>query len=481
MQKKCSFYTLILVFQNEVLIYFLFALNYFWHNYYSVKSEFKNQFMNKLFRLSIISILTFELFSCKIDKTLPLSAVINVKAVPGVVSNLELKNSFKIDAMLTKNSGNVRKTAGLDGFLSWKNFNVTVKNGSFKNGEVFFDRNVMQGDSVKIVLKSIDNPNLKDSISVRIPKIVKIDFIKNGNTISYNQVPKLNCNFEFSSGKQISSNLAPLLLNELSFYSQQIEYYNNEFNWRSLTQDSIFKSIYVVATLNSNPNIKTNIEQEISYNESFTFMANGTNGSNGSKGNEGDYGDARRVNGADGQYGQNGQNGEDGENINVEIKAYFLEKDTIWRVVYESSKNRYKQFKLLNVSKGAKFVIYANGGNGGNGGSGGKGGPGYDGTATSEPGYGGNGGTGGGAGYGGLGGNITVKSDVIAKKFSANLIYSNEGGNAGAPGSGGRSGRGGVKYNSNSWNRLFTGRSGNSGYDGQTGKAGYKGRFEWNF
>ncbi len=44
--------------------------------------------MNKLFRLSIISILALELFSCKIDKSLPLSAVINVKAVPGVVSNL---------------------------------------------------------------------------------------------------------------------------------------------------------------------------------------------------------------------------------------------------------------------------------------------------------------------------------------------------------------------------------------------------------
>ncbi len=437
--------------------------------------------MNKLFRLSIISILALELFSCKIDKSLPLSAVINVKAVPGVVSNLELNNSFKIDAMLTKNSGTVRKTEGLEGFLSWKNFNVSVQNGTFKNGEVFFDRNLMKGDSVKVVLRSIDNPAIKDSVSILIPKIVKIDLVKPNYAISFNQKPNLICNFEFSSGKKISSNTAPQLFNELSFYSQQVQYYNNEFSWRSLTQDSIFKSIYVVATLNSNPNIKSNLEQLISYNESFILFANGNNGAHGESGSDGDYGDERRVNGTDGRYGQNGQNGEDGENVNVEIKSYFIEKDTIWRVVFETSKQRNKLVKWLNISKGAKLIIYANGGNGGNGGTGGKGGAGYDGTSNSEPGYGGNGGSGGGAGYGGMGGNIYIKSDLVSKKFSSNLVYYNEGGNAGAPGVGGRSGRGGAKYNGSVWNRLFTGRSGSSGYDGQQGKAGYKGRFEWIF
>lgn len=434
--------------------------------------------MNNLFKLTLVSILAFELFSCKIDKSQPLGAVINVKAVPGVVSNLELKNSFKIDAMLTKNSGTVRKTQGLEGFLSWKNFNVSVQNGTFKNGEVFFDRNVMQGDSVKILLKSIDNPTIKDSLSVVIPKIVNFEFLNSKSTLSYSQAPILYCNFMFSSGKQISSNIAPQLLNDLSFYSKQIVY-QNEFRWSSLTQDSLFKYFYVLAALNSNHNIKSSFEQEITYNDNFVFMANGVNGSHGQSGNSGDYGDSRHVNGTDGQLGQNGQNGEDGENVNIEITTHFLEKDTIWKVVFESSKQSFKQFKWLNVSKGAKFIIYANGGNGGNGGAGGKGGPGNDGTATSEPGYGGNGGSGGGAGYGGLGGNISVKSDLIAKKFQSNLIYSNEGGNTGAPGSGGRSGRGGAKYNGSAWNRLFTGRSGNSGYDGQTGKAGYKGRFEW--
>jgi hypothetical protein len=435
--------------------------------------------MKNTFRHLLIFALSAQLFACKINKSLPLSAVLQVKAIPTYTKPTEVDDNFQLDAMVYSNSGINSKTSGLEGTYSWNKLKVEVKNGSFKNGIVYFNRNTFNNDTVFVKVSSKKTPSACDSFSLIIPKVTNIELFSNNTFLSSGPKVDLDCRFYFSSGKQFSSTQYPFLLNLIQFKNNTIEISNQSLYWTSYFSNNFHPSVQLEAYAIHDYNIKDTISKTINYVQDFKIEMNGNDGQDGQTGYNGrDGSSSDNKNGTDGSDGTHGSPGDNADNIDVNIKSIVYENDVYWKLEVENYST--KRFLWLNMSKGSTVTIIAKGGKGGNGGNGGIGGYGLDVSDQNKTaGAGGNGGNGGAGGRGGDGGNIKITCDSIAIKYLDKISHFNEGGAAGSPGASGSKGKGGYDpYKKNTiWNILFPPGNGVSGNTGQSQGNGRNGKF----
>jgi len=432
--------------------------------------------MKKPFSIAYL-LLVLSFFGCKMQNNLPLSAVTDLKIVSTYEKELELYDYFRVDAKVIKNSGIKWKTSGLGGTYSWNNLDVKVKNGYFKKGYVFFERNE-KVKNVMVYINSIERPEIIDSVSVSIPYVTKIKLKSERDNLVATEKPTLNCEITFSSNKTYSTKNNKTLYDKLLIETPDaLMFTNNEYNWCHNFYDVFYNKATVKSYLKSNIAISDSISLPIDYASNLVFKVNGVYGRNGQNGEDGYDGTLEQPNGFHAGSGQNGENGYKGADVLLKIKSFPFDNDLIYKIDLYSANIHNKAF--LNVSKGASIQIFSNGGKGGNGGDGGKGGNGIDGSSGISPGYGGDGGNGGNAGFGGNGGNITIVLDTLAEKSKQAIYIENSGAIAGLPGNYGKSGRGGRRQSANLLQFIFTGRSGTSGNNGLSAQNGKQGQINW--
>lgn len=425
-------------------------------------------------------ILIFALLaSCKMQKDLSLGAVVQLKAVVNGVNDLETKDCFKLDAIVVKNSGTKWKTAGIGGLYTWNNLLLDVQNATFKNGLVYFDRKNLEGRTIKVVVKSKERPEIADSTYVTIPRITQIKLATSTNIFSPSSTPKIDCDFIFSTGKRFNIKPNTALWDRLKFQTIALEKTEKGFVWAKDLVDLFYNKAQIIASLDNNTSVRDTLIRSIDYSENLVFDASGVNGLHGRNGDDGYDGTTSEPNGYHAGSGGCGQNGFDAPNVEVFTKYLAFEGNDFVNM-FVVAQNGKSAKRWLNITKGAKLILYLNGGTGGNGGNGGDGGDGIDGSSGVAPGYGGNGGNGGCAGYGGNAGIAVMKCDSVTYKKIKNIVSGEfRAGFPGVIGQGGKSGRGGYRNSPNLLQILFTGRSGSRGNDGQAGRYGKNGKLIW--
>jgi len=432
--------------------------------------------MNKYFTLSVIAAASLLIVSCakKTYKSLPARAPVKIQAEFADTSQLHLQNSITIGAKVTLNKKKKKTTKGfMDGTFAWKNFDVAVENGYFKEGVVSINRDAITpvNNKVKIFITAKKNKRAKDSLIVDIPYLQKIQIINNAQEISPGKYVPVSLVSSFSNGKVIPAANNVIHWQKMEIRSADFTFHNDQLTC-IVTPDKWVDSGFDEVAYKYDTTIKTHLKLKIRYNNQYIIDGSGATGNAGYAGDRPSSYKRKGKNGRNGTDGHDGHDGEDGENVSLYLKTVIHGNDTLLKG-YAKVRGQ-ELIYFIQPDMGGKITVNCNGGSGGDGGDGGDGSRGERATALERPGYGGDGGDGGDGGRGGNGGQLVVYADSLAMKYLYAIKYTNEGGNGGAAGRWGKGGNGGDDIDPKT-NKYVT-SYGKDGRDGDYGDAGQKGR-----
>ncbi len=338
--------------------------------------------------------------------------------------------------------GKPRKTRGVArGMYSWNKLDVSVQNGTFKDGILSYDLNELWlnqesvAPEITVKVTSRKNPEVTRTFVFEIPKIKSVEVKPHVAITSKHYMPPYTAFMHLDNGSSLSIPKET----EYLFIQPKLEYIGSS-TYQGI---SIPDSAYLRGTSDYFRVSTAKDLMAIDYSLVQTFDFSGRSGADGYSGANGaDYG-RYSCDGERGGDGGDGYNGEDGEDVTLYIDKIARKYDDLIALSI-SSKHTKKGPYIINPST-SQILINACGGNGGNGGAGGCGGDGADETSDRAAGSGGTGGTGGTGGDGGHGGTITIKGDSQSLKFfeevkSSSFAFRNYGGQGGKKGSGGYDG-----------------------------------------
>lgn len=395
------------------------------------------------------------------------------------------KSSSKdIRLAIYNKKGKVKFTRGVQGGeYSWKRLNISVANGTFKDGELYYNRGKLwlNNDSISV---SVSCPKCKNTASFVLspPKIAAIKVVLNNQEINegeYNQF-KVSVITENEYELNLPWKEAKYLMSIVPDENVLVKGDSILF----VRQKSIRDSVYF--------NIKTfqgekyRLASKLDYALNIKLDYSGQSGYRGKKGKNGRNGGCKpsrnaranqnSLDGMDGEDGERGGQGTKGENIEVYLKALPRTNDSLLLAYVKKEGEGVDRVFVFNPKK-SNVIFMSNGGVGGAGGNGGSGGNGADATADDTSyGRGGDGGDGGSGGIGGDGGDITIfisnKERYLLKRSSIKII--NEGGSGGRGGKKGSKGYAGSHEVKTLFGAVFQG-GGVRGDDGSIGRSGKKG------
>jgi len=434
----------------------------------------------------------------------------NVLKLPGT--------RFKSGFVVFTQDNQIFKTSGfLRGSLSWKNFDITLRNAKFSNGKITIDQtetNDFKYIPLQFSPKHQPEKIFRDTVWLNYENNLLMYPLNTFKKIPGTKV-KLGIRVTYDNGQQLTyegNSSIKKILKDYEVFPKGGTFLDGDF----VVSDNIFDNQDhtpgLMIQLKKDTNVYSIFDFRFDYKEAYQYNASGRSGMFGSSGFSGSSG-ATGEHGRHGEDGENGRHGDHANDIDVYADVYYdtiLQTKLIKLLVDDISRNM-QRYYYINPD-GGNISIFASGGNGGSGGSGGnggKGGTGYTGefytdyvkevivkkdTAGKEirqeilkpvtrqrkggdGGFGGDGGYGGIGGDGGNGGYVIVYFTAGMKNYMNLIKVQVNGGIGGSGGWGGTGGSGGSGGAGNPPGR--NGRSGMNGMNGPGGHNGSSGRVEF--